>query len=49
MPRIRVLIVDDSVVIRKIVTDALSVDPMIEIVGTASNGRLALSRIQQVN
>lgn len=49
MPRIRVLIVDDSVVIRKIVTDALSVDPMIEVVGTASNGRLALSRIQQVN
>lgn len=49
MPRIRVLVVDDSVVIRKIVTEALAVDPMIEIVGTASNGRIAQSKIEQVN
>ena len=47
--RIRALVVDDSVVIRKIVTDALSADPMIEVVGTASNGRIALSKIPQVN
>jgi len=49
MPKIRVLVVDDAVVVRKIVTDALSNDPTLEVVGTASNGRLALSRIPQLN
>jgi two-component system chemotaxis response regulator CheB len=49
MPKIRVLVVDDAVVVRKIVTDALSHDPSIEVVGTASNGRIALSRIPQLN
>lgn len=47
--RIRVLIVDDSVVIRRLVTHALEEDPMLEVVGTASNGVLALERIPQVN
>lgn len=47
--RIRVLIVDDSVVIRRLVTHALEEDPLIEVVGTASNGALALERIPQVN
>jgi hypothetical protein len=36
---IRVMVVDDSVVVRKIVTDVLSEDPAIEVVGTAVNGR----------
>jgi two-component system chemotaxis response regulator CheB len=49
MARIRVLIVDDSVVIRKILTDALSGDPDIEIAGLAANGRIALAKIPQVN
>ena len=49
MPRIRVLVVDDSVVVRKIVCDALSTDPLIDVVGTAPNGRLALSKIPQLN
>ena len=39
MPRIRVLVVDDSVVARKIVADALAGDPEIEVIGTAANGR----------
>lgn len=47
--RIRVLIVDDSVVIRRLVTHALEEDPLIEVVGAASNGALALERIPQVN
>jgi two-component system chemotaxis response regulator CheB len=47
--RIRVLIVDDSVVIRRLVTHALEEDPLIEVVGTACNGALALERIPQVN
>lgn len=49
MPRIRVLVVDDSVVIRKIVSDALAADPDIEVVGTAANGKIALSKIVQCN
>ncbi|MGY1785560.1 protein-glutamate methylesterase/protein-glutamine glutaminase [Geodermatophilus sp. SYSU D00698] len=45
MDPIRVLVVDDSVVVRKIVTDVLSSDPAIEVVGTAVNGRLALVKL----
>ncbi len=45
----RVLVVDDAVVIRKIVTDLLKEDPDIEVVGTAANGRIALQKITQVN
>ena len=47
--RIRVLVVDDSVVIRRLVTHALEEDPLIEVVGSASNGVVALARIPQVN
>src|SRR5690625_8030708 len=45
---IRVLVVDDSVVVRRLVTRVLDADPGIEDVGTASNGRLALSRVAQL-
>jgi two-component system, chemotaxis family, protein-glutamate methylesterase/glutaminase len=45
---IRVMVVDDSVVVRKIVTDVLSADPDIEVVGTAVNGRVALQKIAQL-
>jgi two-component system chemotaxis response regulator CheB len=47
--RIRVLVVDDSVVIRRLVTHALSEDPALEVVGSAANGAIALSRIPQLN
>ena len=47
--RIRVMVVDDSVVIRRLVTQALEQDPMIEVVGTASNGVIGLQRIPQFN
>uniref|UniRef100_UPI003D7EC08F protein-glutamate methylesterase/protein-glutamine glutaminase n=1 Tax=Kineococcus sp. SYSU DK012 TaxID=3383133 RepID=UPI003D7EC08F len=46
--RIRVLVVDDSVVVRRIVTDVLASDPVIEVVGTAPNGKVALEKIQQL-
>ena len=46
---IRVLVVDDAVVIRKIVTDVLKSDPEIEVVGTAADGHIALQKITQVN
>src|SRR3954469_7358730 len=42
------MVVDDSVVVRKIVTDVLSEDPMIRVVGTAPNGRLAVTKLQQL-
>src|SRR4051794_29142519 len=45
MTRIRVLVVDDSVVIRKLVSDLLAEDPDIEVVGTAVNGRAGLQKI----
>ncbi|MGY1823404.1 protein-glutamate methylesterase/protein-glutamine glutaminase [Geodermatophilus sp. SYSU D00079] len=48
MDPIRVMIVDDSVVVRKIVTDVLSEDPAIEVVGTAVNGRIAVGKLEQL-
>ena len=47
--RIRVLVVDDSVVIRRLVTHALEEDSEIEVVGTAANGSIALQQIPQYN
>jgi len=47
--RIRVMVVDDSVVIRRLVTMALENDPTIEVAGTASNGVIGLQRIPQFN
>jgi len=49
MPPIRVLVVDDSVVIRKLLTQTLSADPEIEVAATASLGKIALAKIPQVN
>lgn len=45
MTPIRVLVVDDSVVIRKLLSDALSADSALEVVGTANDGRIALAKI----
>ena len=49
MNRIKVLVVDDSVVVRRLVTDVLGADPRIEVVGVAANGKIALSKIPQLN
>jgi two-component system chemotaxis response regulator CheB len=49
MPRIRILVVDDSVVIRKMLSDILSEDPAFEVVGTAGDGRIALAKVAQLN
>jgi two-component system chemotaxis response regulator CheB len=40
------MVVDDSVVVRKIVTDVLSADPGIDVVGTAVNGKVALGKLE---
>ena len=44
MDPIKVMVVDDSVVVRKIVTDVLSEYPGIEVVCTAVNGKVALDK-----
>jgi two-component system chemotaxis response regulator CheB len=49
MPPIRVLIVDDSTVIRKVLCDGLAGDAALEVVGTAANGRIALAKIPQLH
>jgi two-component system chemotaxis response regulator CheB len=49
MPKIRVLVVDDAVVFRRLVSEELAKDPAIEVVGTAANGRIALQKMTQVN
>ncbi|MBD2243276.1 chemotaxis response regulator protein-glutamate methylesterase [Nostoc sp. FACHB-888] len=49
MPKIRVLIVDDSVVVRSRLSKILSSDPELEVVGVAANGRIALAKISHVN
>ncbi|MFZ5564500.1 MAG: protein-glutamate methylesterase/protein-glutamine glutaminase [Thermodesulfobacteriota bacterium] len=43
--KLRVLVVDDTILYRKIVSDALADIPNVEIVGTANNGKTALARI----
>ncbi len=48
MRRIRVLVVDDAVVVRRLVTDVLAADPEIEVVGIAANGKIALQKIAQL-
>lgn len=45
MPKLRILVVDDAVVVRRLVADALNADPELEVCGTAGNGRLALEQI----
>ena len=49
MAKVRVLVVDDAVVFRRMVAEELSADPAIEVVGTAANGRIALGKLTQVN
>jgi two-component system chemotaxis response regulator CheB len=49
MAKIRVLIVDDAVVVRRLVADCLAQDPEIEVVGTAANGQIGLAKIEQIN
>jgi len=45
MSRIRILVVDDSVVIRKVLSDTLSAERTFDVVGVASDGHIALAKI----
>ena len=49
MVPLRILVVDDSAVIRKVLSETLARDPALEVVGSASDGRIALSKIEQLN
>jgi two-component system chemotaxis response regulator CheB len=49
MRKIRVLVVDDSTVIRRLLSDALATDAQIDVCGTAANGKIALAKIPQLN
>ncbi len=44
----RVLVVDDTIVFRKIISDALEEIPDVEVVGKAGNGKTALMRIKDL-
>lgn len=43
--KLRVLVVDDTAVYRKVVTEVLSDIPDIEVIGAANNGKIAMSKI----
>lgn len=49
MHTIKVLIVDDSVTIRRVLSDALSDEPGFEVVGMVSDGKYALEKIRELN
>ncbi len=49
MRKIRVLVVDDSTVIRMMLSNALADDVDIEVAGVAANGKIALAKIPQLN
>ena len=49
MPAVKVLVVDDSAVIRRLVTTVLEGDPDIHVLGTANNGAVALERIAELH
>jgi two-component system chemotaxis response regulator CheB len=46
--RIRVLVVDDSALMRKLIPIILARDPSIEVVGTAMDGAFALKKIEEL-
>lgn len=46
VPVARVLVVDDSVVVRRVVTRAFEHEPAVEVIGTARDGRDALSKLE---
>jgi len=49
MPKIRLLIADDSVVMRQMLSQVLGQDPEIEVAAVAANGQIALERIAHIH
>ncbi len=48
MLKTRVLVVDDSVVVRRRICEVLACDPELEVVGSAASGAVALAKIEQL-
>ncbi len=48
MARIKVLIIDDSAVVRQTLTEILSSDPQIEVVGSAADPYIAVERLKEI-
>lgn len=48
MPPIRILVVDDAVVARTVISEILNKEKGLEVVGTAPNGRIALTKIARL-
>lgn len=48
MDKLKVFIVDDSALYRKVLSDILSAFPEVELLGTASNGKAAIEKISKV-
>ncbi|MDR1578977.1 MAG: chemotaxis response regulator protein-glutamate methylesterase [Synergistaceae bacterium] len=46
---IKILVVDDSAFMRKVITDILSEDPMLEVVGRARNGMEAMEAVRTLS
>src|SRR5690625_4362861 len=49
MHKVRVLVIDDSAFMRKMITDILSSDDRIHVIDTARNGEMGLKKIKQYN
>lgn len=47
-PKVRVLVIDDSALMRKLIPKILSRDPEIEVVGTAMDGNFGLKKIEEL-
>ncbi len=48
MSRIRVLVVDDSAFMRKVISDTLTSNPDIEVIGRAKNGQEAIEKVTRL-
>jgi two-component system chemotaxis response regulator CheB len=45
---LRVLVADDAILFRRVISDALASLPDVEVVGTAANGKLALQKVREL-
>ncbi|HZK42812.1 MAG TPA: chemotaxis response regulator protein-glutamate methylesterase [Syntrophomonadaceae bacterium] len=48
MPVVKVLVVDDSAFMRKVITDIINNDPHLEVIGKARDGRDAIKKIKEL-
>lgn len=46
--KLKILVVDDSILFRRVISDVLAAMPDVEVLGSASNGRIALQKIKEL-